>query len=179
MSADARLSPETVVVLGKIIGAYGIKGWVRIHPFADDPLSWRKIGQCWKKPDDNTLAEWTPLALKQLKAHSDGLVASFDGVDDRTAAEALVGQLLGAPRQAMPPTAVDEYYWGDLTGLAVLNAQAETLGVVRELMETGANAVLVVVDGEGTQRLIPFVSHVVSKVDLERREILVEWGRDW
>lgn len=167
------------MVLGKIVGAYGIKGWVRIHPFADDPLSWRSIKQWWLRQDNDAASQWAPQVLKQLKMHSDGLVAAFDGVDDRNAAEALIGKLIGAVREAMPPTADDEFYWGDLVGLTVRNAEAETLGAVRELMETGANTVLVVVDAEGASRLIPFVSHVVRKVDLMQREILVDWGLDW
>lgn len=167
------------MVLGKIVGAYGIKGWVRVHPFADDPLSWRSIKQWWVRPENDAAQPWAPQALKQLKSHSDALVAAFDGVDDRNAAEALVGKLIGVVREAMPPTAEDEFYWGDLIGLTVRNAAADTLGVVRELMETGANTVLVVVDAEGVSRLIPFVSHVVRKVDLVQREILVDWGLDW
>ena len=83
------------------------------------------------------------------------------------------------PREAMPATNENEFYWGDLVGLAVVNLQAELLGTVRELMETGANSVLVVGDDAGHQRLIPFISQVVGKVDLERREIVVEWGLDW
>lgn len=167
------------MVLGKIVGAYGIKGWVRIHPFADDPLSWRSIKQWWVRPDNDVASPWAPQVLKQLKSHSDGLVAAFDGVDDRNAAEALIGKLIGTVREAMPPTADDEFYWGDLVGLTVRNSEAHTLGVVRELMETGANTVLVVVDAEGASRLIPFVSHVVRQVDLVQREILVDWGLDW
>lgn len=167
------------MVLGKIVGAYGIKGWVKVHPFADDPLSWREIKQWWVRPDHAAAAPWAPQVLKQLKLHGDGLVAAFAGVDDRNAAEALVGNLIGAVREALPATAADEFYWGDLVGLTVRNAAAETLGVVRELMETGANTVLVVVDAEGASRLIPFVSHVVRKVDLTQREVLVDWGLDW
>ena len=91
----------------------------------------------------------------------------------------MIGKLIGALRESMPETADDEFYWGDLTGLSVKNTKSETLGVVSELMETGANAVLVVVSSEGVKRLIPFISHVVNNVDLERREILVDWGLDW
>jgi len=179
MSAEQRQSPETVVVLGKIVGAYGVKGWVRIHPFADDPLSWRKIDRWVFKADKDESAEWRPAVLNQIKLHSDGLIASFNGVDDRNASEALIGQLVGAPRDAMPATIEGEYYWGDLVGLEVRNTQAQSLGVVRELMETGANSVLVAVDAEGVKRLLPFVASVVNRVDIERREILVEWGLDW
>jgi 16S rRNA processing protein RimM len=168
-----------VVVLGKAVGAYGIKGWVRIHPFADDPLSWRSIKRWWMKPDGSSADEWEPHRLLQIKEHSDGIVALFDGVKDRNRAEALVGKLIGAERCEMPVPAENEFYWGDLTGLTVKNAQGEMLGTVKELMETGANAVLVVLDSSGANRLIPFVSHVVTKVDLEQQEVQVDWGLDW
>lgn len=168
-----------VVVLGKIVGAYGIQGWVRIHPFADDPLSWRAIKKWWMKGDDLASQDWLPHSLIQLKAHSDGLVALFEGVTDRNMAEALIGNLLGVLRDQMPATAENEYYWGDLAGLSVKNVQDQSLGAVQELMETGANAVLVVVDAVGARRLIPFVSQVVLKVDLDRLEIVVDWGLDW
>ena len=168
-----------MVVLGKVVGAYGIKGWVRIHPFADDPLSWRQMGQWWLKPDDPMVVEWQAQSLKQFKAHSDGLIASFSEVEDRNQAEALVGMLIGAPREAMPATGADEFYWGDLIGLTVKNHQAEILGVVQELMETGANTVLVVIDAGGVKRLIPFVAQVVGKVDLQQSEIVADWGLDW
>jgi 16S rRNA processing protein RimM len=167
------------VVLGKAVGAYGVKGWVRIHPFADDPLSWRSIKRWWMKPDGNSIQSWEPIELFQLKEHGDGIVALFEGVNDRNGAEKLVGKLIGAERSEMPVPAENEFYWGDLTGLAVKNSQGEMLGLIQGLMETGANAVLVVVDASKAKRLIPFVSHVVTQVDLERREVLVDWGLDW
>lgn len=179
MAAEARQSPGTVVVLGKVVGAYGVKGWVRIHPFADDPLSWRKIPQWMFRAEKDELADWSPVALRQLRVHSDGLIASFEGIDDRNASEAVVGQLVGALREAMPATSEGEFYWGDLVGLEVRNAQSELLGVVQELMETGANAVLVVLDADGVKRLLPFVASVVTQVDIEKKTVLVDWGLDW
>jgi 16S rRNA processing protein RimM len=63
-------------------------------------------------------------------------------------------------------------------GLAVLNVQDQALGQVESLIETGANQVLVVKDGE-RERLLPFIAHVVKEVDLSARQIRVDWGSDW
>ena len=78
----------------------------------------------------------------------------------------------------MPPPAQDEYYWADLIGLAVVNVQDQPLGRVKTLIETGANEVLVVVDGE-RERLLPFVEHVVKSVDVPGGTIRVDWDGDW
>ena len=81
------------------------------------------------------------------------------------------------PRAALPAAAPGEYYWTDLLGLRVENERAQELGVVARMMETGANAVLVV-EGD-RERLIPFISDVVRRVDLESRSIVVDWDADY
>ena len=122
---------------------------------------------------------WREVGLKGLKAHGDGIVVLLDEVPDRTAAEALKGTLVGAPRDMLPPPADDEFYWGDLLGLVVVNEADETLGTVAGLIETGANDVLRVVAGDGTERLLPFVEAVVLAVEKEAGRIRVAWGSDW
>lgn len=114
-----------------------------------------------------------------LKAHGDGLVVSFAGVADRTAAEALKGQLIGVPREALPETGDDEFYWADLLGLAVVNEEGAVLGKVAGLIETGANDVLQVVNDAGEERLLPFVDAVVLEVNKPAGVIRVAWGCDW
>ncbi|MGE5386497.1 MAG: ribosome maturation factor RimM, partial [Betaproteobacteria bacterium] len=94
-------------------------------------------------------------------------------------AEALRGMLVGAPREALPETDADEYYWADLIGLQVINASGESLGQVAGLIETGANDVLRVVSESGEERLLPFVAQVVLEVEKENGLIRVEWGSDW
>lgn len=167
---------DDIVVLGRLADPYGIRGWIRLHPFGDDPLGWRAMPVWWVAPEGG---EWRPFHLTGLKAHGDGVVASFDEVPDRTAAEALKGWLFGAGRAELPATEDDEYYWADLIGLAVVNEAGEALGRVESLIETGASDVLRVVDAAGVERLLPFVSAVVLEVDKEAGTIRVDWGSDW
>jgi 16S rRNA processing protein RimM len=110
--------------------------------------------------------------------HGDGLIVCLDGVATREGAEALEGQFVGVPREQLPATEGGEYYWADLIGLAVLNLAGVSLGKVTRLIETGANDVLVVTDGE-RERLLPFVGHVVKDVDVAAGRINVDWEADW
>lgn len=122
---------------------------------------------------------WHETALKGLRSHGDGVVVLLDGVADRSSAEALRGALVGAPREALPATGRNEFYWADLLGLDVVNTAGEQLGRVAGLIETGANDVLRVVAADGVERLLPFVDAVVVAVDRAAGCIRVEWGSDW
>ena len=165
-----------MVVLGRLADPYGLRGWLKLHVFADDPEAWAKMPALWL---GNEGGPWREIGLKSLKNHGDGLVVLLDAVGDRTAAEAMKGFLLGAPREALPQTAEDEFYWADLIGLQVINTLGERLGKVFGLLETGANDVLRVVADDQTERLLPFVSAVILSVDKEAGLIQVEWGLDW
>ncbi|MDD3677542.1 16S rRNA processing protein RimM [Thauera propionica] len=168
-----------MIVLGRIVAPFGVQGWLKIHPFGDDPESWRKMPQWWLSADDNAPPEqWKPYTLKACRTHGKGLVAAFGEVPDRNAAEAVDGWYIGAPREALPTTAENEFYWGDLVGLDVVNESGESLGSVKGLLSTGAHDVLQVGEGE-TERLIPFVAAFVLDVDLAARRIRVAWGKDW
>lgn len=168
-----------MIVLGRIVAPFGVKGWVKVHPFGDDPLSWREMPQWWLADKAEAPGEaWQPVKLAGFREHGAGLIASFEGVTDRNGAEALQGRYIAAPREAMPGTGADEYYWGDLVGLAVVNQSGEALGTVEALMSTGAHDVLQVRDGD-EERLIPFVAAYVLDVDLPSRTIRVEWQKDW
>ena len=168
-----------MIVLGRIVAPFGVQGWVRIHPFGDDPLSWRRMAQWWLSAEDGARDEhWKPFRLRSCRAHGKGLVASFEEVPDRNAAEAIAGHFVGAPREVLPEPATDEYYWGDLVGLEVVNEAGDALGSVSGLLSTGAHDVLQVQDGD-TERLIPFVAAYVLEVDLAARRIRVAWEKDW
>ncbi len=168
-----------IVVLGKIVGPYGLRGAVRVHPFADDPRGWSKLPYWWLGREGEATGLWQRTRVLACKVHNESLIASLECLPDRTASEAVHGVLIGVPREALPATADDEYYWADLLGLAVTNQHGQSLGRVLGLIETSANDVLRVGDGEAAERLLPFVASVVREVDVGAGRILVEWELDW
>lgn len=166
-----------MIVLGRIVAPYGVRGWLKIKSFGDDPHAWRSIARLWLGADVEG-EHWQAFNLESMRPHGASWVAKLAGIDDRSAAEVLDGRFVGALRDELPCNESDEYYWADLVGLEVMNEHGESLGKIDSLMETGAHQVLVVKDGE-TERLLPFVEPVVRKVDVAGGRILVTWQRDW
>lgn len=126
-----------------------------------------------------------PMRVRASRPHQGHWIVAFEGVPDRNAAEALRGWRIFVPRGSFPSTAEDEYYWVDLIGLEVVNRAGESLGVVADLIDTGAHSVLRVTQAAGgdaareTERLIPFVAAYVDEVSREQRRITVDWGLDY
>jgi 16S rRNA processing protein RimM len=168
-----------IVVLGKVVDACGLRGAVKVHPFADDPAAWGAMPRWWLGGEGDAPDAWRCLRLIRCRARSGALIAALEGIDDRAAAESLRGLLVGAPRGELPATASGEYYWGDLQGLEVVNERGQALGQVAGLIATAANDVLRVVDETGTERLLPFVEAFVREVDVPGRRIRVDWEADW
>ena len=168
-----------MVVLGKVVAPYGLRGEVKVFPFADDSAVWGRLTHWWIGSEGSDPAQWRQVRVARCKVREGVLVAALDGLADRDAAEAAKGLLVGVPHDALPPTADNEYYWADLIGLTVVNTREEPLGQVLGLIETPANPVLRVGTAESKERLLPFVAAVVLDVDLSAQRIRVDWEADW
>ena len=159
-----------MVVVGRFGAPYGVKGWLNVTSYTD-PLE-NLVG--YRPWFVERRGNWSEVTIVQTRPHRSGFVAQIVGIDDRTAAQALVGQAISVPDSALPEAGEDEFYWKDLIGLNVVDQSGDVLGQVSELMETGANDVIVVRTGGGDV-LIPFVRHVVMDVDLQAKRIVVDW----
>jgi 16S rRNA processing protein RimM len=172
-----------MIVLGRIGAPYGLRGWFKVHPFGDGPAAWGRMERWWlAAAADAGEGEWRDVRLAAARVHGPGLVAKLQGVEDRDDAQRFEGFYVAAPREALPQTGDGEYYWADLIGLAVENEQGVALGSIVALLESAANAVLVVHEGTGAakrERLLPFVAGVIKRVDVESGRVRVDWGRDW
>jgi 16S rRNA processing protein RimM len=188
--------PDDAIEVGRIVDAWGLKGWIKVQPFADDPqalfssrrwfiLPSEKAGPA--RPPTAVAAIPSLLKISQVKDHGEVVVALAQEVPDRSAAEALRGARVFIGRASFPTAGPDEFYWVDLIGLAVVNRAGEALGTVAGLIDTGPHSVLRVaphavpegVSAQEAERLIPFVAAYVDTVSLEQRLITVDWGLDY
>ena len=182
---EAAELPADAIEVGRIADAWGIKGWFKVVPHSADPEALFASKNWFLLPTERGAQTFTGVArlsVKEAKEHSDTVVAAANGVDDRTAAEALRGSRIFISRSHFPKAAEDEYYWVDLIGLDVVNREDVALGVIKELLSTGAQTVLVMdyqEDGKICERMIPFVSAYVDDVDLKARRIRVDWQADY
>ena len=164
-----------MVIMGRVASAHGIRGWVKVQPYTeyvDSLLGYRTwwIGQ--------ERGPWREVEVLQCESHLKTLAARLPDCPDRTSAEKLKGLLIAVPRSSLPEQPEDEYYWSDLIGLPVINVAGINLGNVEQLLETGANQVLMV-KGENGQILIPFVASAIKQVDTQNKRIEVDWAADY
>jgi 16S rRNA processing protein RimM len=165
------------VTLGKVGAVYGIKGWLKIHSFTDDQeaildyFPWSlKLGN---KIQSVEITDW--------RKHNNGIVVKVAGIDDRDIAQKLVGSEIFVSEDALSDLPEGEFYWRDLIGMTVVTDKGYDLGQVSDIMETGANDVLVVKanlkDGFGKkERLIPYLmDQVILSISTENKQICVDW----
>ena len=186
--------PDDSIEVGRVLDAWGVKGWLKILPHSSDPEALFSAKSWFLQPPDakfrpgfNAFRGTVAVTVDEAKTHSDSVVAKIDGLDDRNDAEALRGCRIFLPRSAFPKESKDEYYWVDLIGLNVINREGLALGCVRDLMATGPHSVLCIEyqamqeDGSSKpdERLIPFVSAYVDSVDIAGKLITVDWQPDY
>jgi 16S rRNA processing protein RimM len=184
--------PDDAVEVGRIAGAWGIKGWIKVQPFAKDPQALFSSRRWFLQPPERlpaAAATAFPRLLKITAAREqgDGVVASAQELPDRNAAEALYGARVFISRASFPTADEGEFYWVDLIGLQVVNREGVVLGAVTDLLDTGPHSVLRVKPAEippgmsalEAERLIPFVAAYIDQVDLAQKRITVDWGADY
>ena len=166
---------QELVLLGRVHGAFGIRGELKLESFTDPATAIFRY-QPWLLRDAQ--GNDRELAGARGRESAKGLVATFPGVDDRDAAEALRGSELFAPRSALPPPKPGEYYWVDLEGLRVVNLEGVDFGTVSHLFSTGANDVLVARGDR--ERMIPFLEpDYIRSVDFDAGVVTVDWDADF
>jgi len=160
-----------LIVLGRVTKPQGIKGEVRVVSFAQSDESFARFGHVLLRLGDGEVRRFDLIGLRFA---NQGPVLRLRGVEDRNAAELLVGAEVVVPRNELPEPEEGEFYWVDLIGLKVLNPAGESLGRVENLLETGANDVLVIRGPGGEEILAAAIDGVVVKVDLAAGEMIID-----
>ena len=163
--------------MGRVTAPFGVKGWIKIYALTAQIGNLQDYAVWWLGHDD----DWREMRVVAAKVHGKMLVAQLEGVADREAAAALKGLDIAVPREQLPGAGKNEFYWADLIGLKVVNAEQHEFGRVARILQTGANDVLVVEGGDNNERetLIPFIADTIRQVDLAAGVISVDWGKDY
>jgi len=158
------------ITIGRIGATYGIKGWFKVISFTDsiaDILNYAP----WFIEENKA---WKIVKLEDAKEYGKGVIAKFVGIDNPEDARLLTGKNIAIQRSQLAALQPHEYYWSDLEGLTVINQHGENLGKIVYIIATGSNDVLVV-KGE-KEVAIPYLpGEVVTRIDLEKKEMHIHW----
>jgi 16S rRNA processing protein RimM len=170
--------PADLVELGAVRGAYGVRGSVRIAPFATDGDVLQAVARWWLIRGDSREC----VSVQSCRRHGAAILAKWAGCESKEAADALKGATVAVARGEFPPLAEGEHYLSDLLGSRVVNRAGEALGEVTGLRISEVAGVLrqwlEVTDPTGTC-LVPLVEQYVDDVDVTGKVVRVDWQRDW
>lgn len=169
--AQQMTKANAYITVGKIASPYGVKGWLKVQSYTELGASIFDY-QPWYIVNSKNVREVAD--FEEGRIHGNGLIVKFKNIDTPEDARLKTGQLIEIERAILPTLTKDEFYWSDLEGLTVIDLQGNNLGTVSYVLETGSNDVLVVKGVK--EHAIPYLfGTVIRKVDLEKREILVDW----
>ena len=165
--------------MGRVIGPWGVRGWVKVAPYGDDPGGLVAQREWWLQAKDGG---WTRREVVESRAHSGTVIASLAGFASPEEAAVLKGQDVAVPRSRLPAARKGEVYLADLVGLDVVGVSGAVLGKVVAVEDYGAHPLLRVAgdgDAPAQGRLVPFVAPIVRAVDLAARRIEVDWEPEY
>jgi 16S rRNA processing protein RimM len=177
--------PADAVEVGRVLGAWGVKGGLKVMPFAADAQALFSTKRWYLAPGEPARPGGLPhpvlLRIALAREQGDGIVATVQDLDDRDVAESLKGARIWISRASFPTPDEGEFYWVDLIGMSVLDRESRQLGEVVGLLETGPHCVLRVrpADPAAEEILIPFVDAYVDAVEQAERRIRVDWQADY
>ncbi len=158
--------------MGRIVGSFGIQGWVKVKTFTEFTDALGNYESWFVR----TREGWRAMQVEEFEVHSKGPVARIAGCTDRNSADAMRGFDVAVTRETLGEADEGSMYWVDLIGLDVVDLGGKSLGKVDGLFETGETSVLVV---KGVlETMIPFVPAYVKSVDREAKRITVDWKAD-
>jgi 16S rRNA processing protein RimM len=164
---------DRIVILGRIAGTFGVRGWVKIKSYTD-PVDNILAYEQWQMGREG---KWTPVGIEDARVTDKGVLAKLEGVESPEEARLKVGLELGVWRSEMPPPGPGEYYLSDLEGLDAFSPSGESLGKVDHFRTTPGGTV-VVIRGE-REHWVPFVKDRIVKVELDAKRIVLDWATDW
>lgn len=167
-SSGLRRPELRYLAIGRIVRAHGIHGELSMVVLTEFPERFETTKQVYLGNE----FEATAYELKSYRWHKQNILLTLTGITDRTQAEALIGQFVQVPVEEAVPLPEGSYYLYQLIGLQVITTENENLGVVKHILETGANDVYVV-ENEAQEILLPAIPEVIKSVNLKEGRIVV------
>ncbi|MFL0809697.1 MAG: ribosome maturation factor RimM [Agarilytica sp.] len=172
-----------LIDLGQLGAPFGVKGWIKVSSGTEPKENILSYTSWWLKTRHGVKA----VEIEEAKVRSDDIVVKLKGVEDRDQAAQLAKVKVAVEREQLPELEDGEFYWHQLVGMQVISefeGQSIPFGKVKQLIETGANDVLVIQADETSideqERLVPYVpGQYVKNVDVENGQITVEWDPEF
>ncbi len=160
---------ESMLQVGVITTTHGIRGEVKVFPTTDTARRFLELQYVYLESG----GEYQKLEIQNVKFFKKFAILKLSGFHDINEAEKYKGKELWIPREEAQPLEEDEYYIGDLIGMKVVLEDKSSFGVLKDVMETGANDVYVVETDQGQEVLLPAIGECILDIDVESETMTV------
>ena len=160
---------EQLLQVGVISSTHGIRGEVKVFPTTDDVKRFKKL----KKVILDTGREHLPLEVESVKFFKQFAIVKFKGIDNINDIEKYKGKSLLVDRENAVKLRKDEYFIADMIGLQVYTEDGEAFGVLKDVLETGANDVYIIDSPKHGEVLVPAIKQCILNVDIEGKKMTI------
>lgn len=172
MASNAPISGDRLRLrVGRITGAHGLRGALRIRPDNPDSDTLEQVTRVFIEPPGGEVREYRLMHAERVNRTT--IRVTLEGLDDPDVAEALRGSSIAVEKADLPAKSPGEFYHYEAIGCEVVTTDGRRLGLIEEVIATGANDVWVVRDGD-TEVLVPVIENVVKSMDVDARRMVVE-----
>lgn len=163
---------EDYFVIGKIVNTQGIKGDVRVIPATDDPTRFELLSYVYVLAGNDT----EKMNIDKVWYHKQFVILKFKEINNMTEAERYKNAILKIPAEMALPLEEDEFYMRDLFSMSVYTDDGEYLGILDDIIQTGANDVYVIKDNENNKKdlLIPAIKQCIIDIDIPNKKMTVK-----
>ena len=165
---ESEAKMENLLKVGVISSTHGIRGEVKVYPTTDDPRRFEALASVLL----DTGRELCELEIEKVRYFKQFVILKFTDVDDINDIEPYKGKSLYVTREFAVPLKEDEYYIADLIGMEVF-AGNERFGVIKDVMETGANEVYIIDSDKHGEVLVPAIRQCILDVDVENKKMQI------
>ncbi|WP_077216663.1 ribosome maturation factor RimM [Piscirickettsia litoralis] len=165
--------PDHKVVVGRIGAAHGVRGEIKVNSFTEQKTAILDYRPWYIRQGK----EWQEVAVRSTRIAGNDILMRIEGCNDRDVVKRYTNCDIYVTRDQLPELDEGDVYWTDLEGLNVVTVEGQPLGTVSSMLETGANDVMVI-NGE-SEHLIPYLDHVVIKIDLKAQQMIVDWDPEY
>lgn len=160
-----------LVLMGKVLGAFGLRGEIRVFYYGQEPELLSRAGQIWLGAEPGVARPYT---VEQVRGHKGRMLLKTEQVVERNGASALAGKWLYVSREALPELARDEFYWFELKGALVQDTSGRELGRVIGISNNGAQDLMEIKGGHAMSALIPLIKPILQNLDIEQGLVIVD-----
>ena len=169
---NSEKNKKELILIGEIVSAIGIKGEVKIKSYSSSPDRFQRLDKINLETGSGV---FVVKSISSAGARGNMVAIKFADIDDRNAAEALVGGKLYIDESQLEELPKDTYYVRDLIGLKVIDEEGKSIGEIKDVLQTGPQDIYVIKLPDGKETMVPAVKEFIKEINMDSKSVVIHF----